>query len=169
MHDVFENLYINSKGYYVSSHTRRVDSEFSFIAFKLEWGIFDNQFKLILEFFSEVKDRKPPEGGDLTSRAKFTGGILSDMAFQPWSYYVVADNDFVYFGIPEKYAIEMVFISVTSKQIFLPTSFSSKMAEPMRWPQKTTISLPSVIALRLLRMAEDKKIWLICFFKHNRL
>jgi hypothetical protein len=105
--DVFENLYINSKGHYVSSHTRRVDSEYGFMAFKLEFGIFDSQFKIVSEFFSEVRDRKSPGGRDFTSRAKFIGGILTDMAFQARPYYVVADNDLVYFGIPEKYVIDV--------------------------------------------------------------
>jgi hypothetical protein len=105
--DAFENLYINSQGKYVCSHTREAASEYGGMAFKLEWGIFDSQFKLISEFTSQVKDQKPPEGRDATSIAKFMGGLLSDMAFKPQPYYVVSDNDLVYFGIPEKYVIDV--------------------------------------------------------------
>lgn len=105
--DVFENLYINSKGQYISSRTQPAESEYSFSAYKLEWGIYDSQFKLISEFYSETRDRKPPEGRDMTSRAKFVAGILSDIAFQPYPCYVVTDNDFVYFGTRENYLIDV--------------------------------------------------------------
>jgi len=105
--DVFENLYINSKGQYISSRSRFAESEYGFSAFLLEWGIYDSQFKLISEFYSEKRDRKPPEGQDTSSIAKFAAGILSELAFQPYPYYVVTDNDLVYFGTRQNYIVEV--------------------------------------------------------------
>ncbi|MFA4925210.1 MAG: 6-bladed beta-propeller [Candidatus Aminicenantales bacterium] len=105
--DVFENLYINSKGQYISSRSRFAESEYGFSAFLLEWGIYDSQFKLISEFYSEKRDLKPPEGQDTSSRAKFAAGILSELAFQPYPYYVVTDNDLVYFGTRQNYIVEV--------------------------------------------------------------
>ncbi|NMC64869.1 MAG: 6-bladed beta-propeller, partial [Acidobacteria bacterium] len=105
--DVFENLYINSKGQYISSRSRFAESEYGFSAFLLEWGIYDSQFKLISEFYSEKRDLKPPEGQDTSSIAKFAAGILSELAFQPYPYYVVTDNDLVYFGTRQNYIVEV--------------------------------------------------------------
>jgi hypothetical protein len=99
--DAFENLYINSKGLYVSSHTREAASEYGGMGFKLEWGIFDSQFKLVSEFASKVMDRKPPGGRDAASRAKFMGELLSDGK----AYAVATENDYKF---AKRYGIEII-------------------------------------------------------------
>jgi len=103
--DAFEIFAINSRGHYVAGHTREVKSEFK--GFKIEWGVFDGQFSLISELFSTTQDFKPPAGRDATSIAKFLASILSSMAFRPQPFLVVADNDLIYFGFPEKYVIDV--------------------------------------------------------------
>ena len=103
---VFENLYINSKGYFVSSSSQRLDDETG-LGWKIVFGLFDDQFNIVSEFHSEEHHTKPPAGRDLTSRAKFVAGILSDMAFQPRAQYILADNDFIFFGYPDKYEIDV--------------------------------------------------------------
>jgi len=150
---VFENLYVNSKGNYVSSHTREADSEYGGMAFQLEWGIFDSQFKLVSEFASKVMDRKPPGGRDASSRAKFMGGLLSDMAFRPQPYYVVSDNDLIYFGIPEKYVIDVY--SPEGKKL----RSIERDYDPIEITEKDKNQFERTVAERFLRRdsEEDKK------------
>lgn len=103
---IFENLHMNSRGHLISSRTMRMDTE-SGMGFKIAYGVFDENFKLISEFYSRISDFKPPEGRDMTSMAKFTARILSSIAYQPRPVYVVADNDLIFFGFPDKYEIDV--------------------------------------------------------------
>ncbi len=105
--DVFENLYLNSRGRLVAVHTASIESKSGFSAFKQEYGIFDSQGKLLTEFYSMIKEPKPPEGRDATSIAKFMAGLLSDMVSEPQPTYLVADNDYIYFGAGENYLIDV--------------------------------------------------------------
>jgi hypothetical protein len=104
--DVFEDLYVNSRGYFVSSSSLRLDDEESF-GWKIVFGLFDDKFNLVSEFYSEEHRTKPPEGRDLVSQAKFIAKILSDIAFQPRAQHILADDDFIYFGYPERYEINV--------------------------------------------------------------
>jgi len=104
--DVFEDLYVNSRGYFVSSSSQRLDDETSF-GWKMVFGLFDDQFNLVSEFYSEEHRTKPPTGRDLASRAKFLARILSSIAFQPRARHILADDDFIYFGYPDKYEIDV--------------------------------------------------------------
>lgn len=104
--EVFENLYMNSKGHFVAICSMRTDNASGF-GWKIVHGLFDDHFKLVSELHSEISDTKPPEGRDQTSLAKFTANILSDMAFQPRALHILANNDCIYFGYPEKYTIDI--------------------------------------------------------------
>jgi hypothetical protein len=104
--EVFEDLYINSKGYYVSSNSVQLNSETG-LDWKISEGLFDGQFKPRVEFWSQVKITKPPSGRDSTSVAKFSAGILSGIAFQPRPEHLLAKDDSIYFGYPSDYSISV--------------------------------------------------------------
>ncbi|TFG58623.1 MAG: 6-bladed beta-propeller [Candidatus Aminicenantes bacterium] len=104
--DVFEDLYIGAKGGYVSSRTIPAESDGG-MAFKIIDGFFNDKFELATEFNARLSAYKPPSGRDATSRAKFTAGILSDMAFRPTPIHLVAADGTIYFGYPEDYAIDV--------------------------------------------------------------
>ena len=104
--DVFEDLYITAKGYFVSSHTVPLESE-SGMAFKIVDGFFNDKFELVTEFHARVADTKFPSGRDSTSMAKFTAGILSGIAYQPAPRHLLAADDTIYFGYPQDYSIEV--------------------------------------------------------------
>jgi hypothetical protein len=104
--DVFENLYMNSRGYFISSCSKLTDDE-SGMGWQIIYGLFDGQFKIVSEFHTRIFNYKAPEGRDLTSMAKFTATILNGMAFQPRPIHIVADNDCIYFGYPEVYSIDI--------------------------------------------------------------
>lgn len=104
--DVFEDLYIGAKGGYVSSRTIPAESDGG-MAFKIVDGFFNDKFELATEFNVRLSAYKPPSGRDATSRAKFTAGILSDLAFRPGPMHLVAADGTIYFGYPEDYAIDV--------------------------------------------------------------
>jgi hypothetical protein len=104
--DAFDELTINSKGQYVVHCTQEVESK-SYQGYKIVWGIFDDQFNLLSELFSMNRDFEAPTERNATSRAKRLAGVLSMMAFRPLPFFKVADNDWIYFGFPEKYVIDV--------------------------------------------------------------
>lgn len=106
MPEVFEGLCMNSKGHFISSRSVMMDTG-SGMGFKIEYGVFDENFELVSEFYSRIPVFDPPEGRDKTSMAKYTAGIISNLAYQPRPVYVVADNDLIFFGFPDKYEINV--------------------------------------------------------------
>jgi len=104
--DVFEDLYVGAKGGYVSSRTIPAENEGG-MGFKIIDGFFNDKFELATELNVRLSFYKPPSGRDATSRAKFTAGILSDMAFRPTPMHLVAADGTIYFGYPEDYAIDV--------------------------------------------------------------
>lgn len=105
--DVFEDLYITAKGYYVSSRSVRLESETGMPTYKISYSLFNDKFDLVTEFHARTPDFKPPSGRDATSMAKFTAGILNGIAFQPRPKHIPASDDSVFFGYPENYAIDI--------------------------------------------------------------
>jgi hypothetical protein len=105
--DLFEDLYMNALGYFVSSHTIPLESE-SGPSFKLVYGLFDDKFNVISEFCAQEKHAKRPAGRDPTSIAKAMAWLLSsEMAFQPRPTYRLGKDDFVFFGYPAKYSVSV--------------------------------------------------------------
>lgn len=103
---VLENLYMNSRGYFISSFSSDLDTEEGY-GYKIVFGLFDNQFNVVQEFYSRINEFEISGGRDLTSRAKFTASILNQIVFQPRPVYTVAYNDYIYFGYPEDYTIDI--------------------------------------------------------------
>ena len=104
--DVFEDLYVGAKGGYVSSRTIPAENEGG-MGFKIVDGFFNDEFELATEFNVRLSFYKPPSGRDATSRAKFTAGILSDMAFRTTPMHLVAADGLIYFGYPEDYTVDV--------------------------------------------------------------
>jgi len=104
--DVFEDLFITGKGYFVSTRTIPLEDE-SGRSFKLVYGMFDDKFKVLTEFLAQEKGFKLPSGRDAQSIVKFFAGILSSIAYQPRPYYRLGKEDSVYFGYPEKYSMDV--------------------------------------------------------------
>jgi len=102
--DVFEDLYIGTKGGYVSSRTIPLESATG-MAFKIVDGFYNDKFELMTEFNSQVSAPKSPSGRDSTAMAKFTAGILSGIAFRPTPMHSLAADGTIYFGFPEDYSI----------------------------------------------------------------
>ena len=100
------DIYVNSKGFFVgyqTTHIEESDSDKTIFIF----GLYDEKFNLIAEFHRQTWESKYPSGRDAESRAQFLANLLGDDAFKPSTSYVLAENDFIYFGYPEKYEIRV--------------------------------------------------------------
>jgi hypothetical protein len=104
--DVYEDLYINSRGQFVSSHSVNLTSEGN-PGWKIEYGLFDEQFKPLVELHTQEFHYKPPAGRDATSMARFQAELISGMAFQPMAAQLLRKDDFIFFGFPKEYAVDL--------------------------------------------------------------
>ncbi|MGB7296307.1 MAG: 6-bladed beta-propeller [Candidatus Aminicenantales bacterium] len=104
--DIFEDLYINAGGHFISTRTIPLEGESS-RRFRLIYGLFDDKFNVVAEFLAQEKGFKLPAGRDAQSAAKFLAGILSDVAFHPRPSYRLGKGDVIFFGYPERYSIDV--------------------------------------------------------------
>ncbi len=142
--DVLEDLYINAKGYYVSIRTIPLEEE-SGRSFRLVYGLFDDKFDVLAEFLAQEKSFKPPAARDAQSVAKSLAGILSDIAYRPRPSYRLGKDDSIFFGYPEKYAIE-VFSPDGSKLKTIQRDF-----EPVRVTEKDKDRFVDQVGANFLR------------------
>jgi len=106
MPEAFEDLYINTKGYYVSKRTAILRNGAG-LGTKSSYSLFNDKFEPVAEFYTQASSTKPPAGRDATSMAKFTAGVLNGIAFQPRPKHIVASDDSIFFGYPDSYAIDV--------------------------------------------------------------
>ncbi len=160
--DVFENLYINSREYFVASCSKRLGDDIT-AGWRIVDGLFDEKFNPVAEFHSTIFSPKPPEGRDMTSMAKFTAGIISNGAFQPRAMHTIADNDYIYFGYPENYTVD----------IYSPEGIKTKTItrkyDPIEVGEKDKEYFVSNIAENFMRgRAEDFKKEAIRFIQYPK-
>lgn len=103
---VYANIYMNSGGYFIAKRSKRSAYEGKQI-WRSIYGLFDEKFNLVSEFHTGIYLPKRLEGSNLTSRAKFTAKIINTSVFQARPIYCVADNDYIYFGYPKDYKIDI--------------------------------------------------------------
>jgi len=102
----YDNPYINSKGYIVANKWH-MSQEDNVQKQTLLYGLFDNEFNLVAELYKDEIKTPMPTGVDAASLADFLAKAFSILAFRPQGRIVLADNDFIYFGYPEKYEINV--------------------------------------------------------------
>jgi len=104
--EIFIDSYINSKGFIVSykGHIAREDNVQKQT---LLYGLFDDKFNLVEELFKDEIKTPMPTGTDASGLADYLSNAFSIMAFRPLGRIVLADDDFIYFGYPEKYEINV--------------------------------------------------------------
>ncbi len=102
----FIDPYINSKGFIVA-YKGRIAQEDNVQKQTLLYGLFDNKFNLVEELFKDEIKTPMPKGKDASALADYLSNAFSIMAFRPLGRIVLADDDFIYFGYPEKYEINV--------------------------------------------------------------
>lgn len=162
--DVFEDLYMNAQGYFISSRTIPLDSE-SGPVYKITYGFFDDKFNAVSELYAQEKHFKPPAGRDATSVAKSMAWLLSsEMAFQPRPTYRLGKNDLVFFGYPEKYSVD-VYSPEGSKTRTIQRDY-----EPSRVTEKDKAYFVSQVAGSFLRRysSEQERKEIIKFIEYPK-
>jgi len=102
---VFENLYINSKGYFFAIRTIFIEQEGEPDKFFTIIGLFDNQFNVVAEIHKASSEYRPLSRRDEESVAKRQADLVSQDAYKPQRTCFLSEDDFIYDGYPEKYEI----------------------------------------------------------------
>ena len=102
----YENPYINSKGFIVANKWHMAQ-EGNVQKQRHLYGLFDEKFNLVAELFKDEIETPMPTGTNVSALADFLSNAFSIMAFRPLGRIVLADDDFIYFGYPEKYEINV--------------------------------------------------------------
>jgi len=100
-------FYINSQGFFIFRENKIVEYPDGTGAFISTYGLFDNNFDLVVEFYREKWEAGPPSSRDEDSIAKNLAKDVGDSAFRPKINFIVRKDDYVYFGYPEKYEMKV--------------------------------------------------------------
>jgi len=106
MSERLEDVFINSKGFLVAKKPG-MSQEGSTQKTTSIFGLFDEKFKSLVEFYKDEIEMPLPAGRDVSSLGQFLANGLGIMAFRPQIIYTLANNDFIYFGYPDKYEINI--------------------------------------------------------------
>jgi len=100
------NLFINSTGFFI---TNKSDANMEGNVQKLTstYGLFDDEFNLLAELYKDEFELTMPAGRDESAIADYFAKAWSRMAFRPAVRLILADNDFIYLGYPDKYEINV--------------------------------------------------------------
>jgi len=106
MSERYYDVFINSKGFLVamkSAITREgnTQKETSILC------LFDDKFNTLVEFYKDEVEWPAPTGRDVSSFVEYFATGLSIWAFRPQIIYTLANNDYIYFGYPDKYEINI--------------------------------------------------------------
>ena len=102
----FERVIINSKGFLIAQVSDDIQEE-QVRTWDYVYGLFNDEFNLVEEFFRLPQEFKMPTGRDEDSIVEFLAGGLSVMAFEPVVNYVLDKEDNILFGYPENYEINV--------------------------------------------------------------
>jgi hypothetical protein len=102
----YDNLYINSKGFYVANNWILTQEGGASRQTSL-YGLFDDKFNQVAELFKDEFKSSLPSGFDESSIVNFLANLLSMTAFKPQVRYTLSSGDYIYLGYPEKYEINI--------------------------------------------------------------
>lgn len=107
--DGLRDVHINSKGFFIARQSTSIEEPSGYKNI-IVLGLFDDKLDLITEIHRqtwELKHSSGTSGRDAKSRAQFLADLLGVDVFKPSVSYVLAKDDFLYFGYPEKYEIRV--------------------------------------------------------------
>ncbi len=102
----YQNIYINSK-HFIVAYKWLTAQEGNAQKHTLLYGLFDEKFNLVAELFKDEIVMSMPAGRDASSIAESLAKSYSSFAFRPQARITLTNNDFIYFGYPEKYEISV--------------------------------------------------------------
>jgi hypothetical protein len=106
MQDRYFNLFINSKDFFISNKWV-MSQQTSLQRQTTTYGLFDGNFNLLAELYKDEIEIPMPTGTDESTIIEYLAKIWGRTAFRPAVRFILADNDFIYLGRPEKYEISI--------------------------------------------------------------
>jgi len=101
------NLQMNSQGFFVFREGKILEYPDGSDTYVLTYGLYDKNFDLVAEFYSEKMESGPAPSRDKNSIAKSLAEGVGENAFRPTTNFIVRKDDCVYFGYSEKYEIKV--------------------------------------------------------------
>jgi len=106
MQERYFNPFINSQGYFITNKWE-LNQEGNVQRQTSTYGLFNNKFNLLVELYKDEFEMPMPTGRDESAIAEYLAKTWSRTAFRPAVRYILADNDFIYLGWPDKYEINV--------------------------------------------------------------
>jgi len=106
MTERFSQVIINSKDFIIANKSS-VSEEGNVQKLSSLYGLFDGEFNIVAELFKDEIEMPLPTGLDASSMGEYIAKVFSISAFRPLPITVLADNDSIYLGYPEKYEINV--------------------------------------------------------------
>jgi len=106
MTERYPYVVINSKNFIIASKST-VSEEGNIQKLSSLYGLFDGEFNLVAELFKDEIEMPLPTGVDASSLGEYIAKVFSISAFRPLPITVLADNDSIYLGYPDKYEINV--------------------------------------------------------------
>ena len=101
-----ENIHVNSKGLMVAEKYEQVLADNSLTMFTTI-ELLNEELTPLAELYKIKREMAVPGRRDLSSRAQIMANMINLMVYQPQEFLTLARNDFIYFGYPEKYEINI--------------------------------------------------------------
>ncbi len=71
------------------------------------YGLFNDKFNLLVELYKDEIEIPMPAGTEESAIVEYLAKVWSRTAFRPAVRFILADNDFIYLGRPDKYEIKV--------------------------------------------------------------
>jgi hypothetical protein len=98
--------FVNSKGFILANRWE-MNQEGNVQKQTSTYGLFDDKFELLTELYKDEFEVPMPTGKDENAIADYLAKAWSRTAFRPSVRYILAKDDLIYLGRPDKYEINM--------------------------------------------------------------
>jgi hypothetical protein len=105
--EVSGSFYMNSRGHCLTAVSEIKKDDAAGSQWEVIVGLYDDKFKGITEFHRDLHESKSPKSRGEDDIAHFWAALLSDIAIQPTSSYLLAPNDEIFFGFSDVYEIKI--------------------------------------------------------------
>lgn len=102
----YSNPFINSRGCIVANKNE-MNQEGNVQRQTSTYGLFDDKFELLAELYKDEFELEMPTGRDESAIVDYLAKAYSRLAFRSGVRFMLADDDLIYLGRPEKYEINV--------------------------------------------------------------
>ncbi len=106
MQERYFTPFINSQGFFITNKWD-MNQEGNVQRQTSTYGLFNDKFNLLIELYKDEIEIPMPAGTDESAIVEYLARTWSRTAFRPAVRFILADNDFIYLGRPDKYEIKV--------------------------------------------------------------